>query len=97
MRPAGVKLGIDFDIEKGYKNLQFKVGEHLRISKNKNIFAKGYIPNWSEKFLFVKTVKNTVLLTYVIEDLKMKKLWELFTRRNFKIPIKQSLGLERYS
>ena len=73
MRPAGVKLGIDFDVEKDYKNLQFKVGEHLRISKNKNIFAKGYIPNWSEKFFVVKTVKNTVLQTYVIEDLKMKK------------------------
>ena len=29
------------------KDLKFKVGDHVRISKNKNIFAKGYTPNWS--------------------------------------------------
>ena len=27
------------------KDLKFKVGDHVRISKYKNIFAKGYIPN----------------------------------------------------
>ena len=34
---------------------KFKVGDHVRISKYKNIFAKGYNPNWSEEvFLLVK-------------------------------------------
>ena len=36
------------------KDSKFKVGDHVRISKYKNIFAKGYTPNWSEKFLLVK-------------------------------------------
>ena len=29
------------------KNPKFKVGDKVRISKDKNIFAKGYTPNWS--------------------------------------------------
>ena len=30
------------------KNPKFKTDDHVRISKDKNIFAKGYTPNWSE-------------------------------------------------
>ena len=46
---------------------KFKVGDHVRISKYKNIFAKAYTPNWSEVFV-IKKVKNTVLWIYVIND-----------------------------
>ena len=35
------------------KNPKFKVGDHVRISKYKNIFAKGYTPNWSENVSIV--------------------------------------------
>ena len=35
------------------KDLKSKVGDHLRISKYKNIFAKGYTPNWSEKVFVI--------------------------------------------
>ena len=47
MKPIDVKTStyIDFDVE---KNLKFKVGDHVRISKYKNIFAEGYTPNWSK-------------------------------------------------
>ena len=50
------------------KVLNSKVGDHVRISKYKNIFAKGYVSNWSEEVLVIKTVKNTVPWTYVISD-----------------------------
>ena len=50
------------------KNPKFKVGDHVRIFKYKNIFAKGYIPNWSEVFLINK-IKNTFPWTYAISDL----------------------------
>ena len=50
---------------------KFKVGDHVRISKYKNIFAKGYTPNWSEEVFVIKKVKNTVSWTYIINDLKM--------------------------
>ena len=51
------------------KDPKFKVGYHVRISKNKNIFAKGYTPNWSEEVFVIKKVKNTVLRTYVNNDI----------------------------
>ena len=42
----------------------FKVGNHVRISKYKNIFAKGYTPNWSEEVFIVNKIKNTMDLCY---------------------------------
>ena len=42
------------------KDPEFKVGDHVTISKYKNIFAKGYTPNWSEEVFVIKKVKNTV-------------------------------------
>ena len=51
------------------KNPRFKVGDHVRISKYKIIFAEGYIPNWSEEIFVIKKIKNTVPWTYVINDL----------------------------
>ena len=42
------------------KDPKFKVGDHVRISKYKNIFAKGYMPNWSEEVFVIKKVKNTI-------------------------------------
>ena len=38
---------IDFGIEDNEKNSKFNVGDHVRTSKHRNIFAKGYTPNWS--------------------------------------------------
>ena len=51
------------------KDPKFKVGDHVRIPKYKNIFAKGYTPNWSEEVFVIKKVKNTVPWTHVINDL----------------------------
>ena len=51
------------------KDPKFKVGDNVRISKYKNIFAKGYTPNWSEEVFVVSKIKNTVPWTYVVSDL----------------------------
>ena len=51
------------------KIFKHKAGNHVRISKCKNIFTKGYTQNWSEKFLLLAKLKNTVPWTYVISDL----------------------------
>ena len=71
MKPVDVKDNtyIDFKKEVNDKDPKFKVGDHVRISKYKNIFAKGYNPNWSEDVFVIKKVKNTVSWTYVIHDL----------------------------
>ena len=51
---------IDLGKEVNDKDLKFKVGNHVRISKCKNIFAKGYTPNWSEGIFVINELKNTV-------------------------------------
>ena len=56
------------------KDPKFKVGDHVRISKYKSIFAKGYAPNWSEEVFFVSKIKNTVPWTYVVNDLNGEKI-----------------------
>ena len=56
------------------KNPKFKVGDHVRISKYKNIFAKGYTQNWSEEVFIVSKTKDTVPWTYVISDLNGEKI-----------------------
>ena len=39
---------VNFKKEINNKDPKFKVAHHVRISEYKNIFAKGYMPNWSE-------------------------------------------------
>ena len=46
-----------------YKDLQL---DYVRISKYKNIFAKGYMLNWSEEVLVIDRIKNTVRWTYAL-------------------------------
>ena len=62
MKPIVVKDNtyIDFKKEVNDKDPKYKVGDHVRISKYKSIFAKGYTPNWSEDVFVVSKIKNTV-------------------------------------
>ena len=60
---------INIDKKLNDNNPNFKVGDHVRISKYKTIFAKGYTPNWHEKIFVIKEIKNTVPWTYVVNDL----------------------------
>ena len=62
IKPVNVKDNtyIDFEKEANDKDPKFKVGDHVRISKYKNAFAKWYTPNWSEEVFIIKKVKNTV-------------------------------------
>ena len=53
---------------------KFKVGDCVRISKYKNIFAEGYTPNWFDEVFVIKEVKNTVPWTYVINDLNGEEI-----------------------
>ena len=54
------------------KDPKFKIGDIVKILKYKNIFAKAYIPKWSEEFFVNKIIKSTVAWTYVISDLKVE-------------------------
>ena len=66
------------------KDPKFKVGDHIRISKYKNNFAKGYPPNWSEEFFVIEIIKNTVSWTYVINDLNGEEIIGTFYEKNCK-------------
>ena len=71
MKPIDVKDNtyIDFGKEVNDNDLKFKVGHHVRISQYKNIFAKGYTPDWSEEIFVIKKIEHTVPWTYIINDL----------------------------
>ena len=47
----------EYNEDSNEKDLKFKVGEHVRISKYKNIFAKGYTQNWSEEVFIISRLK----------------------------------------
>ena len=53
---------------------KFKVGDNVRISKYRNIFAKGYTPNWSVQVFVISKIKNTVPWTYVISELNGEEI-----------------------
>ena len=65
------------------KDPKFKVGDHVRISKYKNIFAKGYFQNWSEVFV-VSKIKNTVPWTHVISDLNCEPITGSFYEKELQ-------------
>ena len=86
MKPIDVKDNtyINADKEINNKDPKFKVGDHVRISKYKNIFAKGYMPNWSEELFVIKKVKNTVPWTYVINDLNGEEITGTFYEKELQ-------------
>ena len=62
MKPVDVKVSTCIDSSKEINNEdpKFKIGDIIRISKYKNIFAKGFVPNWSKEAFLIKKVQNTV-------------------------------------
>ena len=65
---------IGFKKDDNDKDPKFKVGDHVRISRYKYIFAKWYTPNGSEEIFVVSKIKNTVPWTYVIKDLNDEEI-----------------------
>ena len=83
IKPVDVKDNtyIDFEKKVNDKDPKFKIGDQVRISKYKNIFAKGYTPSWSEEVFIIKKVKNTVPWTYVINDLNGEEIIGTFSEK----------------
>ena len=76
IKPVDIKHNtyISFKKEVNDKNPKFKVGVQVRISKYKNIFAKGHMPNWSEEIFIIKKIKNTIPWTYVLNELNGEEI-----------------------
>ena len=97
MKPIDVKDNtyINADKEINNKDPKFKVGDHVRISKYKNIFAKGYMPNWSEELFVIKKVKNTVPWTYVINDLNGEEITGTFYEKELQKTNQEEFRIEK--
>ena len=70
MKPIDVTSNsyAEYNEDSDEKDPKFKVGDCVRTSKYKNVFAKGYTQNWSDVFIISK-IKNTVPWTYAISGL----------------------------
>ena len=97
MKPVDVQDNTYIDFKKivNDKNSKSKVGDHVRISKCKIIFAKGYTPNSSEEVFVIKKVKNTVPWTYVINDLNGEEIIGTFYEKELQKTNQQEFRIEK--
>ena len=86
---------IDFKNEISDKEPRFKVGDHVRISKQKNTFAKGYTLNWSEEGFVVSKIRNTVTWTYVSNDLSGENIIGTFYESELQKTNQQEFRIEK--
>ena len=97
MKPVDIKDNtyINSSKEVNDKDPKFKVCDHVRITKYKTIFAKGYTPNQSEEVFVIKIVKNTVPWTYVINDLNDNEIIGTFYEKELQKTIQQEFRIEK--
>ena len=71
MKPIDIKNDsfAKYNEESNEEDPKIKIGDQVRIAKYKNIFVKGYTPNWKEEIFVAKKIENTIPWTYVISDL----------------------------
>ena len=86
MRPVDVKtsLYINSSKEINEKDPESKVDDISRKSKYKNIFVKGFVPNWFEEVFVIKNLKHTVPWTYVVRDLKDEEIVGTFYKKELQ-------------
>ena len=90
-----LKTYIDFSKEVKDNDPKFKVGDHVRISKYKIMFAKGYAPNWSEEVFLIKEIKDTAPWTYVVNDLNGEETTGTFYEKELQKIDQQELRIEK--
>ena len=96
-KPVDVENNIYIDFKNDINNVdpKFEVGNHVKISKHKNIFAKDYMPKWSEKVFVVNEVKNTVPWTYIINDLNGQEIIGTFYEKELQKTNQQEFRIEK--
>ena len=86
---------LEYNEESNKKDPKFTVGDHVRISKYKNIFAKLYSPNWPKEVFVINKIKNTVPWTYVINDLNGEKIIGSFYEKEFQKTNQKEFRIEK--
>ena len=97
MKPIEVKCDsfAEYNEESNLKDPKFKVNDHVRISKYKNIFAKAYAPNWSEEIFVAKKIKNTIPWTHVISDLNGEEIIGSFYEKELEKTNQKEFRIEK--
>ena len=97
MKPIDVKDNTytNTDKEINNKDPKFKVGDHVRTTKYKNNFSKGYTPNSSEEVFVIKKLKNTVPWTYVITDLNSEEITATFYEKELQKTNQEEFRIEK--
>ena len=97
MKPVDVEDNtyINFNREVNDKDPKIKVGDHVRISKYKNILSKGYTPNWPEEVFVVSKTKNTVPWTYTINDLNGEEITGTFYEKELQKTNQKEFRIEK--
>ena len=85
----------EYNEDSNKKDPKFKVGDRVRISKYKNIFAKGYSQNWSEEVFVVSNMKSTVPWTYITSDLNGEKAACSFYEKELQKTSREKLRIEK--
>ena len=95
-KTSDIKPGmyIEYGVEHNDKDPQFKVGDNVRKSKYKNIFAKGYVPNLSKVF-FIKKVKSTVPWTYIISNPNCEEIIKIFYEKELQNTSQKEFRIEK--
>lgn len=57
-------------IIRGKAKQKFNVDDHVRISKYKQVFKKGYLPNWTNEIFTIFAIRPTKPVTYTLQDSK---------------------------
>ena len=97
-KPADIKTGsyFDYGVEYNDKDLKFKVGDPVRISKYRNAFVKGYTPNWSEEALVIEKVKRHFPMEHTLLMISIvKKLLEYSMKQSCRRQFKKNSGLKK--
>ena len=97
MKPIGITNDsyVEYNENLNKKDLKFKIGDHVRISKYKNIFGKWFTANWSEEVFVISKVKNTVPWTYVINGFNSEEITGSFYEKEFQKSNQNEFRIER--
>ena len=71
---------------------KFSIGDHVRITKKKKTFDKGYTQRWTEEVLKISMILLTISVTYKITDYNGEEIQGSFYDKNFKSQSKTYLG-----
>ena len=85
----------EYNEDSNEKDPKFKVGDRIKISKYKNIFAKRYTQNWSEEVFVVSKLKNTVPWIYKISGLNGEPIAESFHEKELQKSSQEKFRIEK--